>query len=380
MADLPITSNDGALPIVINDPTTIANVAKVLTSGALSTDNSSWLGSISPTVGSKTSANSIPVVIASDQTGLNTFLDKSGSSTISALNGTVTVATNGCSSVVFNILGTWVATLRLQATVDGTNWFISDLYTTPGQGAPSYGDITVNTTIIMPCGGFLQVRLIAVAYTSGTINIAYDPSAGTNVFPVTNYQASTLNATVTQGPSSNLGNSWFVKQVASTVSTYSSAVNALTPPATPTDMVTITGSATTTIRVLALIFSATQTLAGTNIFFIVKRSAANTGGTSATPTIVPWDSNNTASGATVRSYTANPTGLGAAVGTLDAVKLTTPATGALINNVYEFDFTRSGLTQGVVLRGVAQVLALNFNGAALPGGLSVDCTVIWTEE
>lgn len=37
------------------------------TSGRLRIDNSSWLGSTAPTVGSKTSANSIPVVIASDQ-------------------------------------------------------------------------------------------------------------------------------------------------------------------------------------------------------------------------------------------------------------------------------------------------------------------------
>jgi hypothetical protein len=37
------------------------------TAGSLRTDNSSWFGSTAPTVGSKTSANSIPVVVASDQ-------------------------------------------------------------------------------------------------------------------------------------------------------------------------------------------------------------------------------------------------------------------------------------------------------------------------
>jgi len=37
------------------------------TTGSLRIDNSSWIGSTAPTVGSKTSANSIPVVIASDQ-------------------------------------------------------------------------------------------------------------------------------------------------------------------------------------------------------------------------------------------------------------------------------------------------------------------------
>jgi hypothetical protein len=43
------------------------NPLSLLTTGALRIDNSSWIGSTAPTVGSKTSANSIPVVIASDQ-------------------------------------------------------------------------------------------------------------------------------------------------------------------------------------------------------------------------------------------------------------------------------------------------------------------------
>lgn len=48
------------------------NPLSLLTTGALRVDSSSWLGSTAPTVGSKTSANSIPVVIASDQGGVST--------------------------------------------------------------------------------------------------------------------------------------------------------------------------------------------------------------------------------------------------------------------------------------------------------------------
>lgn len=40
------------------------------TVGALRTDNTSWLGSVAPTVGQKTMANSVPVVIASDQSAI----------------------------------------------------------------------------------------------------------------------------------------------------------------------------------------------------------------------------------------------------------------------------------------------------------------------
>lgn len=43
------------------------NPLSLMTTGALRIDNSSWIGSTAPTVGSKTSANSLPVVIASDQ-------------------------------------------------------------------------------------------------------------------------------------------------------------------------------------------------------------------------------------------------------------------------------------------------------------------------
>lgn len=46
------------------------NPLSLMTTGALRIDNSSWLGSTAPTVGSKTSANSLPVVIASDQGSL----------------------------------------------------------------------------------------------------------------------------------------------------------------------------------------------------------------------------------------------------------------------------------------------------------------------
>lgn len=211
MADAPIGSEDGLTPAVIVDATTPTNVTKVLATGAMSTDTTSWLGSTAPTVGAKTSANSVPVVLASDQAGFNTFLDKSGSGTIGAVNGTVAVATNGCSSVVFNVLGTWVATLQLEATVDGTNWFISMLYTTPGQGVPDYAVVTANGTLIVPCGGFSQVRLRATIYTSGTVSVTYDAGLGMNVYPVTNYNPVALNATVTQGPAASLANAWSAK-------------------------------------------------------------------------------------------------------------------------------------------------------------------------
>ena len=71
-AAVPGATNFGVLPILATagvqtwtEGNLVAGSSDL--SGRLRTDNTSWLGSTAPTVGSKTSANSIPVVIASDQ-------------------------------------------------------------------------------------------------------------------------------------------------------------------------------------------------------------------------------------------------------------------------------------------------------------------------
>lgn len=61
----------GSLRTVIEDAAGNIRGANVDASNRLSIDNTSWLGSTAPTVGQKTSANSIPVVIASDQSAVN---------------------------------------------------------------------------------------------------------------------------------------------------------------------------------------------------------------------------------------------------------------------------------------------------------------------
>jgi hypothetical protein len=102
--------------------------------------------------------------------------DKTGSGTITALNGSVAVNTQGCAAVMFNVSGTWVATLTIQATLDGTTWF-----TVTGQDAQTGLALTTTTTnrvIAVACGGFAQVRLTATLFTSGTATIVYDAAIG----------------------------------------------------------------------------------------------------------------------------------------------------------------------------------------------------------
>lgn len=106
---LPVTDNAGSLTV---DST---QLPAALVGGRLDENIGAWLGSTAPTVGSKTSANSVPVVIASDQaavavTGTLTAVttitnvvhvdDNAGSLTVdgtvavSSIGGTVTVAGN----------------------------------------------------------------------------------------------------------------------------------------------------------------------------------------------------------------------------------------------------------------------------------------------
>lgn len=106
-------------------------------------------------------------------------LDYSGTGTISALNGAViTYTQDGRSLAAFTITGTWVATITIEATIDGTTWFTTNAIDQANESELS--SFTTNKNIIVPCGSFSQVRLIASAYTSGTISVAYDLSVANN--------------------------------------------------------------------------------------------------------------------------------------------------------------------------------------------------------
>lgn len=164
--------------------------------------------------------------------------------------------------------------------------------------------------------------------------------------------------------------------------TYSMATGSYTIPATPTDMVTICGSASRTIKVHHWFLSGTQTTAGINRFILVKRSAADTTGTFVADTIVPHDANSTAATATVGHYTANPGGLGAAVGNVRSVLWLTPAPASVVSDsVIDLlaGVIPSNGTEPIVLRGTAQCLCLNFAGAALPTGAVWSSDLVWEE-
>lgn len=164
--------------------------------------------------------------------------------------------------------------------------------------------------------------------------------------------------------------------------TYSAGITNLSIAAAPSDVFTITGSAGKTIRVNKIIASGIATSDANVLLQLIKRSSANSGGTSTTLTAVPHDVSNGVATATVRAYTANPT-VGAVVGTLRtgrvAIGSASPSSASPTASKQVEVFSASSRGQAIVLRGTAEVLAVNMNASTLTGG-SMSFAIEWTEE
>ncbi len=159
--------------------------------------------------------------------------------------------------------------------------------------------------------------------------------------------------------------------------TYSAVAPAIVAASAATDIFTITGSASKIIMIKKIRISGTQTTAGVGLIQLIKRSAVNTGGTSATITGVPHDASNFVATATIRSYTANPSALGAAIGTIRADRVYISSVTSVESPLeYIFGEVQS---QHIHLRSATDVLSVNLNGATFAGN-TFTCTVEWSEE
>lgn len=215
--------------------------------------------------------------------------------------------------------------------------------------------------------------------------------------------------------------------------TYSVALANFTPAALATDALVITGSPTKVVRINYVQITADATGVGIFDFYLIKRTAANTGGTASN--IVPTQhdsiyppaatvtnsgfvvgqsyvisgtstacntigaSNNTigtnfvatatsaascvaltSATAQVKSYSANATTLGYGT-TFRSDHYALPAVGTTgypgVPWVEEFG-KRS--EQQIVLRGVNESFVVNFNGQTVPAGFVSHICVTWTEE
>ncbi len=156
---------------------------------------------------------------------------------------------------------------------------------------------------------------------------------------------------------------------------YSVGYSAFTPAATATDIWQVVGSATKTVRVLRIAISGVATAAIAINLELIRRSTATTGATPTALTVSQHDSNDAAPTALVNALTVNGT-LGSTGGVLRSQRLNLGAVGAagIVGAPLIWDFSTRN-SKGIVLRGVAQQVALSWGGAAIPSGtlLCIDC-------
>lgn len=144
--------------------------------------------------------------------------------------------------------------------------------------------------------------------------------------------------------------------------TYRFAITGLVPVASATDIFQVIGSATKTVAIRRIRVSGKAGTAVTVPVTLGKRTTANSGGTSTAPAGVPLDSGFAAATAVAAAYTANPT-TGTETGIVGAQDLTLNVT-TLGGVAAEWDFRNCP----VLLRGVAQALAIKFNGTSVTTG------------
>lgn len=159
------------------------------------------------------------------------------------------------------------------------------------------------------------------------------------------------------------------------VKTYRYAGLALAPVATPTDVIIIQGSATKAMIVKLVKVTGAATAAGTMPIKLERRSAAGTIGSAVLTAVVPakHESGDPAPTGVVSTVgTANYTTVGTTAGVVGTgrLQMTALATGlAAVPVIWDFACRDD---KGIYLRGTAEYLCVNLNGAAVPSGGVID--------
>jgi hypothetical protein len=141
-----------------------------------------------------------------------------------------------------------------------------------------------------------------------------------------------------------------------------------------TDNAVMPGNATNTVLLNKVTVTCTQTTAGIVTLTLIKRSAADTSGTSATMTKVPDDANYAAAVSAPLTYTGTGPTVGTAIGNLDVAQFGCNASAtAGPNDIYIFKPMKP-----IIIRGTAQQVAVNMGNAAITGG-TLSVTFDWEE-
>lgn len=163
-----------------------------------------------------------------------------------------------------------------------------------------------------------------------------------------------------------------------TEAVYCASTPVFTTATSATDILNFKGSGTKTVYIRKIVWrQATVSYSGTHQVYLLKRSTANSGGTSSALTAVPLDSNFASATASGVYYTANPT-TGTSVGTISNCML---VSGGVIwpGTIYTlFDSTKGG--SPIVLRGTSESISVNYNGVTDAIGTSATVDIEWSEK
>jgi hypothetical protein len=163
--------------------------------------------------------------------------------------------------------------------------------------------------------------------------------------------------------------------------TYRATITALAAVTGCTDLLTLTGSSTKTVRVTRVEFSGTIATGAMYLDVLgILRSTADTSGTKTNPSAIPLDSSDAAATAVITAYTANPT-LGTSIGTIRADKALLQLTGTPAQpDRLIWTFGERPGARAVVLRGVAQQFCINLNAVTISNATLINIALEFTEE
>lgn len=178
-----------------------------------------------------------------------------------------------------------------------------------------------------------------------------------------------------------IGGTVFTSPIGSVKPSYTYAISATAPYATPTDWIVIRGSATKTVKIVRIEISGAATAATEVIFTLKKHTVANTSGTATNPTFMQHDSNDAAATALILLYSVAPT-IDSSATIWKSVRLDLAVAPAATTNApdrYIYNYAAEPY-EPLVLRGVAQEFAINFASAAVPSGGVYDVAITITED
>jgi hypothetical protein len=149
--------------------------------------------------------------------------------------------------------------------------------------------------------------------------------------------------------------------------------------ATATDVLVLYGSSTRTIRVNRIQATADATAQSVIDFYVYKRTALDTGGTSTVLNIAKNDSLDPDSTATVRLYSANPAALGSGILFAgDHYALPAAASTGYPGVPWVEDFGVRN-DKSLILRGPNECVAFSLDGQTIPAGFVLYAGMSWTE-